>query len=163
MSGAATKGGARTRAAIKPVDKSGSKAGGSAAAGEGERTFGIADLAQEFDVTTRTIRFYEDQGLLSPRRRGQTRIYSQRDRTRLKLILRGKRLGFSLGEVAEIIELYDTSPGEAGQLTFFLDKIRERRAVLEQQREDIEVTLAELGVVEQRCKQRLTQLRKGRR
>ncbi|MDJ0948144.1 MAG: MerR family DNA-binding transcriptional regulator [Alphaproteobacteria bacterium] len=126
-------------------------------------TFTITDLAQEFDVTTRAIRFYEDQGLLSPARKGQQRIYSQRDRTRLKLILRGKRLGFSLGEVAEIVELYDTEPGEVGQLDFFLDKIRERRATLEQQREDIEVTLAELDAVEDRCKDRLAQLTGQRR
>ncbi len=126
-------------------------------------TFTITDLAQEFDVTTRAIRFYEDQGLLSPARKGQQRIYSQRDRTRLKLILRGKRLGFSLGEVAEIVELYDTEPGEVGQLDFFLDKIRERRATLEQQREDIEVTLAELDAVEDRCEDRLAQLTGQRR
>ncbi len=126
-------------------------------AGAGE-TYGITDLAREFDVTTRTIRFYEDQGLLSPRRRGQTRVYASRDRTRLKLILRGKRLGFSLSEVGEIIALYDTEPGEAGQLEFFLDKIAERRAMLEQQREDIVVTLEELGVVERRCRDRLGQL-----
>ena len=126
--------------------------------GDMSETFGITDLAQEFDVTTRTIRFYEDQGLLSPSRRGQTRVYSQRDRTRLKLILRGKRLGFSLGEVAGIIDLYDSEPGEVGQLHHFLDKIRERRALLEQQREDIEVTLSELEVVEARCHERLGEL-----
>ena len=94
-------------------------------------TYSITDLAQEFDVTTRTIRFYEDQGLLAPKRRGQTRIYGPRDRTRLKLILRGKRLGFSLGEVAEMVLLYDSDPGEIGQLHLFLDKIRERRNGLE--------------------------------
>jgi DNA-binding transcriptional MerR regulator len=123
-------------------------------------TFSITDLAQEFDVTTRAIRFYEDQGLLAPKRRGQTRIYSQRDRTRLKLILRGKRLGFSLAEVAEIISLYHSEPGEAGQLEFFLRKIADRRAMLEQQREDIEVTLAELEAVETRCRGRLAELRR---
>ena len=133
----------------------------SAAAARGDESsesYGIADLAREFDVTTRTIRYYEDQGMLSPRRRGQTRIYSPRDRTRLRLILRGKRLGFSLSEVAEIIQLYDTEPGETGQLEFFIDKIRERRAVLEQQREDIDVTIEELDAVEQRCRERLAQL-----
>lgn len=127
---------------------------------DGGESYGITDLAQEFDVTTRTIRFYEDQGLLSPRRRGQTRIYSPRDRTRLKLILRGKRLGFSLSEVAEIVLLYDTEPGEIGQLEFFIDKIRQRRAILEQQREDIDVTIEELDAVEQRCRERLAQLGK---
>ncbi len=121
-------------------------------------TFTITDLAQEFDVTTRAIRFYEDQGLLSPARKGQQRIYSLRDRTRLKLILRGKRLGFSLSEVGEMIELYDTESGESAQLKLFLEKIRERRATLEQQREDIKVTLDELDAVEDRCRMRLRQL-----
>jgi len=121
-------------------------------------TYSITELAQEFDVTTRTIRFYEDQGLLQPQRRGQTRVYSPRDRTRLKLILRGKRLGFTLGEVRDIILLYDTEPGESEQLRFFLEKIAERRAVLDQQRKDIDVTLAELDTVEERCRERLGEL-----
>jgi len=126
---------------------------------DGEATFSITDLAQEFDVTTRAIRFYEDQSLLSPKRRGQTRIYDQRDRTRLKLILRGKRLGFSLAEVGEIINMYDSEPGERAQLDFFIAKIRERCAMLRQQREDIEVTLAELSAVEKRCHERLKELK----
>jgi DNA-binding transcriptional MerR regulator len=126
---------------------------------DAEATFSITDLAQEFDVTTRAIRFYEDQNLLSPKRRGQTRIYDQRDRTRLKLILRGKRLGFSLAEVGEIINMYDSEPGERAQLDFFIAKIRERCAMLKQQREDIEVTLAELGAVEKRCHDRLKELK----
>ncbi|MCW5774583.1 MAG: MerR family DNA-binding transcriptional regulator [Rhodospirillaceae bacterium] len=126
---------------------------------ESDETYSIADLAREFDITTRAIRFYEDQGLLSPRRRGQTRIYSGRDRTRLKLILRGKRLGFSLQEVAEMIGMYDAPPGESGQLELFLRRIAERRAVLEQQREDIKVTLAELEASESAAKRRLKELR----
>lgn len=126
---------------------------------DGEATFSITDLAQEFDLTTRAIRFYEDQSLLSPKRRGQTRIYDQRDRTRLKLILRGKRLGFSLAEVGEIINMYDSEPGERAQLDFFIAKIRERCAMLRQQREDIEVTLAELAAVENRCHERLKELK----
>jgi DNA-binding transcriptional MerR regulator len=125
---------------------------------EAERTYSITDLAQEFDLTTRAIRFYEDQGLLSPARRGQTRVYTPRDRTRLKLILRGKRLGFSLGEVREMVDMYDTAPGERGQLALFLRKIAERRAVLEQQRTDIAVTLEELEAVEDRCRERLKEL-----
>ncbi|MHA1537764.1 MAG: MerR family transcriptional regulator [Alphaproteobacteria bacterium] len=127
------------------------------AAGE---SYSIAELAREFDITTRAIRYYEDQGLLAPARRGQARIYAQRDRTRLKLILRGKRLGFSLAEVAEIIELYDNQPGETGQLDFFLAKIAGRRGLLEQQREDIAVIFEELEVVEQRCRERLAELRR---
>ncbi len=126
------------------------------------RTWTITELAREFDLTTRAIRFYEDQQLIAPARRGRTRIYGARDRTRLKLILRGKRLGFSLGEIAEIIGLYETKPGEVGQLEFFLRKIAERRRQLDQQREDIEVTLEELKAVEANCHKRLKALR-GRR
>lgn len=118
-------------------------------------TYGIAELAREFDVTTRTIRFYEAEGLIAPARHGQRRIFSARDRVRLRLILRGKRLGFSLGEIREIIDLYDRAPGETGQLRFFLSKIRERRALLERQRADIAATLRELAEVEARCQAQL--------
>lgn len=120
--------------------------------------FTITELSREFDVTTRTIRFYEDEGLLAPDRRGNARIYGARDRVRLRLILRGKRLGFSLAEIKEILDLYDREPGEAGQLRHFLAKIAERRAQLRQQREDIDVTLAELATVEARCDERLAEL-----
>ncbi len=120
--------------------------------------FTITELSREFDVTTRTIRFYEDEGLLAPDRRGQARIYGTRDRVRLRLILRGKRLGFSLSEIKEILDLYDREPGEAGQLRHFLAKIAQRRAQLRQQREDIDVTLAELATVEARCDERLAEL-----
>jgi DNA-binding transcriptional MerR regulator len=135
---------------------------GRGGASDGEETFSIAELAREFDITTRAIRFYEDEGLLTPRRRGQTRIYALRDRTRLKLILRGKRLGFSLQEIAEMVTMYDATPGEAGQLDLFLRRIAERRATLEQQREDIKVTLAELEAAEVAAKKRLKELRGGR-
>lgn len=121
-------------------------------------TFSISDLAKEFDVTTRTIRYYEDEGMLTPGRTGQTRVYNNRDRTRLKLILRGKRLGFSLSDIREIIGLFDEAPGEAGQLRYFLDRIADRRRHLQQQREDIDVTLAELDVVERRCRERLSEI-----
>lgn len=121
-------------------------------------SFSITDLAREFDVTTRTIRFYEDEGLIAPARRGQTRIFSARDRVRLRLILRGKRLGFSLDEIREIIDLYDAEPGEEGQLRHFLAKIGERRAALEQQRADIAETLGELAEVERRCLEQLKSL-----
>jgi DNA-binding transcriptional MerR regulator len=124
--------------------------------------YSIRDLAQEFDVTTRTIRFYEDEGLISPARRGQTRLFSQRDRVRLKLILRGKRLGFSLLEIAEMVTMYDAPPGETGQLELFLKRIAERRGLLEQQREDIKVTLSELEASEAAAKKRLKELRSGR-
>ena len=115
----------------------------------------ISDLAKEFDITTRTIRFYEDHGLLTPKRKGQQRIYSARDRVRLKLVLRGKRLGFSLQEIADIISLYDAEAGEVGQLEFFLNKISERKSLLEQQREDIDVTVKELKEIEKHCRKRL--------
>ena len=124
-----------------------------------ESVFSIGQLAREFDVTTRTIRFYEDQGLLSPRRRGQTRLFDQRDRTRLKLILRGKRLGFSLSEISEIVDMYEAPPGEAGQLNLLIEKIEERRTRLLQQRADIAVALRELDSVSARCVERLQALR----
>jgi DNA-binding transcriptional MerR regulator len=129
----------------------------------GGPTFTITDLAREFDVTTRTIRFYEDEGLISPARKGQARLFSHRDRVRLKLILRGKRLGFSLGEIREIVDMYDAEPGETGQLRFFLTKIAERRALLERQRADIADTLAELAEIERRCLAQLKAMPKGGR
>ncbi len=114
-------------------------------------TIGIADLASEFDVTTRTIRFYEDKGLIEPARQGQRRVYSPRDRVRLKLIMRGKRLGFSLEEIREMIELYDVGPGEIAQLRHFTAKIRERRAALEVQSQDIAALLQEMDGIEKQC------------
>jgi len=121
-------------------------------------TYSISDLAKEFDVTNRTIRYYEDEGMLTPTREGQTRVFANRDRTRLKLILRGKRLGFSLSEIREIIGLFDDEPGEVGQLKYFLDRIADRRRLLQQQREDIDITLSELEVVERRCLERLSEI-----
>ena len=115
------------------------------------RTWSIAQLADEYDVTLRTIRFYEDKGLLTPERRGTARIYHARDKVRLGLILRGKRLGFSLDEIATIVDMYDAEPGEEGQLVYLLDQIGHRRAELEQRRRDIDETLIELDEVESRC------------
>ena len=114
-------------------------------------TLSIGDLSREFDVTPRTIRFYEDRGLLTPTRRGQNRVYSGRDRIRLMLILRGKRLSFSISEIAEILDLYDAPEGEVGQLDHFVAKIRERRDALRKQAEDIATVLDELDHVEARC------------
>ena len=113
--------------------------------------YSIGDLSREFGVTTRTIRFYEDQGLLSPTRNGQNRIYQGRDRVRLKLILRGKRLGFSLKEINKLIALYDAPEGEAGQLRSFIEKIRARRTELLVQKDDIAQVLDELDSLEGRC------------
>lgn len=117
-----------------------------------ERTYGISELAQEFGITARAIRFYEDKGLLTPLRDGQRRIYNGRDRVRLMLILRGKRLGFSLREIQEIIDLYHAERGEAGQLRYFLGKMQERRDSLLSQREDIDLTLRELDSLEDQCR-----------
>jgi DNA-binding transcriptional MerR regulator len=118
-------------------------------------TYTISELAKEFSVTTRTIRFYEDQGLLSPAREGTSRIFSNRDRVRLKLALRGKRLGFSLAEIRELFELYDVSRDERKQLEEFLSRLDRRRAHLEQQREDIEVMLNEINFFANQCRRLL--------
>ena len=120
-------------------------------------TFSISDLAREFDITPRTIRFWEDQGLLFPRREGQTRVFSRRDRTRLKLALRGKRLGLSLARIKEMIEMYDTARDESSQLLKFLDVLSERRAAYERQREDIAAGLDEIAGFEQVCRELLAQ------
>ena len=123
------------------------------------QTWSIAELAAEYDVTLRTIRFYEDRGLLTPERRGTVRVYHSRDKVRLGLILRGKRLGFSLDEIATIVDMYDAEPGEAGQLEYLLAQITHRRADLEQRRRDIDETLQELAEVERRCQADLESLR----
>ena len=115
----------------------------------------ISELAKEFGVTTRTIRFYEDQGLLNPAREGTNRVFSSRDRVRLKLALRGKRLGFSLAEIRELFELYDVSRDERKQLEEFLSRLDRRRAHLEQQREDIEVMLNEINFFANQCRRLL--------
>jgi DNA-binding transcriptional MerR regulator len=125
------------------------------------RTWTIAELAAEYDVTLRTIRFYEDKGLINPERRGTVRVYHPRDRIRLGLILRGKRLGFSLDQIATIVDMYDAEPGEEGQLVYLLEQIANRRAELEQRRRDIDETLAELDLVERRCRSDLETLRHG--
>ena len=121
--------------------------------------FSISDLSAEFDVTARALRFYEDEGLIAPERRGTTRVYHRRDRTRLNLILRGKRLGFPLEEIRTIIDMYDEQPGEAGQLTYLLGQIGDRRAELERRRQDIEDSLTELADLERRCEDDLRALR----
>ncbi|WP_062381762.1 MerR family transcriptional regulator [Pseudomonas abietaniphila] len=115
-------------------------------------TYSISDLARELDITTRTIRFYEEQGMLSPERRGLERIYSARDKVTLKLILRGKRIGFSLAECRDLIGLYDPTGDNQKQLTTMLVKIAERRAQLDQQLLDIEQMKLELDTAEERCK-----------
>ena len=121
------------------------------------QTFSITELAREFDITPRAIRFYEDHGLLTPERRsaGGARVYAARDRTRLKLTLRGKRLGLALSEIRELIDMYDDARDETPQLVKFLQVLKDHRAQLIQQREDIEAQLKEIGAFEAQCKKRL--------
>lgn len=121
-----------------------------AAEGSG-RLFTITELAAEFDITPRAIRFYEDMGLLEPARAGRNRVYTHRDRTRLKLTLRGKRLGLSLQEVKQLVDMYDSESDTVPQLKAFLDVLQQHRRQLEQQLDDIEVTLAEIAQHEERC------------
>jgi DNA-binding transcriptional MerR regulator len=121
------------------------------------KTFTITELAQEFDVTPRAIRFYEDVGLLEPARAGRNRVYTQRDRTRLKLTLRGKRLGLSLQEVKQLVDMYESPADTTQQLQAFLVVLQDHRMQLEQQLEDIEVTLGEISQHEDRCKRLLAE------
>ncbi len=114
-------------------------------------TFTISDLANEFDITTRTLRFYEEKGLLNPKRNGQTRLYTQADKVKLKLILRGKRLGFTIEESEEIIKLYNPAKGNLDQLQTLLAKIHEKRAQLERQQHDLNVMLQDLKDAETKC------------
>ncbi len=124
------------------------------------RTFSISELAKEFDVTTRTIRFYEQQGLLTPTRQGQTRIYSPKDRVRLMLTLRGKRLGFSLAESKELFDMYDsTNQGNEKQLLYMLDILSKKRADMLQQLKDIQRLQEELDNAEERCQDALNRVR----
>lgn len=106
--------------------------------------FTITDLSAEFGVTPRALRFYEDEGLITPARRGVSRVYSQRDRARLAWILRGKRVGFSLAEIREMIDLYDIGDGRRAQRTVTMDRCRTRIAALAEQRHDIDAAIAEL-------------------
>jgi DNA-binding transcriptional MerR regulator len=121
-------------------------------------TWSITELAEEYGVTLRTLRHYESLGLLSPERRGTTRIYHQRDRIRLELVLRGRRLGFPLAEVRRIVDMYDDQPGEAGQLEYLLEQIAVRRTELARMRDDIARTEADLDDVERRCREALARL-----
>jgi DNA-binding transcriptional MerR regulator len=130
-----------------------------------DRTWTITELADEFEVTLRAVRHYEDLGLITPERRGTSRVFHPRDRIRLQLILRGKRLGFSLPEIRTIVNMYDEQPGEAGQLQYLLDQIDVRRSELEQMRRDVDETMGELDRVAARCREDLAELAKsgGRR
>jgi DNA-binding transcriptional MerR regulator len=125
-------------------------------------TYTITELSKEFDITPRAIRFYEDQGLISPKRAGtggRQRVYSTRDRTRLKLTLRGKRLGLSLLEIRDLIDMYDSPSDTKSQLTKFLAVLAKNRESLEQQLEDLQITLAEIGTHETRAKTLLANIK----
>jgi DNA-binding transcriptional MerR regulator len=118
-------------------------------------TFTIGELAREFDLTTRAIRFYADCGLLSPQRRGRNRVYTLRDRTRLKLTLRGKRLGLTLAEVKELVDMYESPRDTQAQLKKFLNVLGAHRAQLEQQRADLDVTIDEVRAHEKEARRLL--------
>ncbi|MGE5649526.1 MerR family DNA-binding transcriptional regulator [Noviherbaspirillum sp. UKPF54] len=121
-------------------------------------TYTITELAREFAITPRAIRFYEDQGLLSPAREGaggRTRVYSASERTRLKLTLRGKRLGLSLSEIKELVDMYESPKDTEAQLKRFLAVLAQHRETLERQREDLEVTLDEIAAHEEECRRLL--------
>jgi DNA-binding transcriptional MerR regulator len=121
-----------------------------------DRSYTITELAREFDVTSRTIRFYEDMGLLTPERSGRNRVYLQRDRTRLKLTLRGKRLGLSLVEIRQLVTMYESSADTEPQLRAFLGVLAAHRSALELQMDDLRVTLAEIDEHEARCRDLLS-------
>lgn len=123
-----------------------------------EQTWTIAQVADEFGITHRTVRHYEDLGLISPERVGTKRLYSRRDRTRLQLILRGKRLGFPLDQIRTIIDLYDAPRGKRSQLQYVLDQIDDRRTDLEQRRRDLDDALTELDRFEDRCREDLARI-----
>lgn len=120
------------------------------------KIFAISDLAREFGITPRTIRFWEDQGILAPEREGNKRVFTRRDRARLKMALRGKRLGLSLAEIKDLIGMYNSTEDETPQLTECLRVMSKRREALEQQREDIEAMLAEIRQFEYQCQLELT-------
>ena len=124
-------------------------------------TYTISDLAREFALTTRAIRFYEDCGLVAPSRRGRQRVYGERERVRIKLILRGKRLGLALAEIGELLDMYEIGRNERAQLSRFLTLLAERRAMLLQQKEDIDIVLAEIGGIERECRRRLKEAAPG--
>ncbi|KPB01611.1 MerR family transcriptional regulator [Ahrensia marina] len=119
----------------------------------------ITELTREFEISTRTLRFYEDEGLIAPVRRGRTRLFRPADRLLVKQIMRGKRLGFSIAEIRDIIQMYKAPQGEAGQLQKIVERVEEKRGELRQKRKDIEETLAELDAVEEACVNRLAEMR----
>ena len=126
-----------------------------------QKLYTVTEMAEQLGVTPRALRFYEDKGLVSPQRAGTTRVYTRRDRGRMALILRGKRLGFSLREIADWLDLYDADPNQAGQMRLLVDKIRDRIEALERQRDDLEATLIELREIETAARRHLKVTVKG--
>ncbi len=127
------------------------------------RTYSIGELAEEFGITSRTLRLYEEEGLLDPKREGTRRIYNERNRVRLRLILRGKRLGWSLSEIRESFDLYDSDHGEEAQLELMLEKLVQRREMLIAQKKDIDQALADLERIAADAGDALENIRTGQR
>ena len=127
------------------------------------KTYSISELASEFKLTSRTLRLYEEEGLLSPERAGTRRIYHERERVRLRLVLRGKRLGWSLSEIRELIDLYDSSHGEEAQLERMIEKLDERREMLQVQKQDVELALIELEQIANNAQTALDSIQAGQR
>ena len=120
--------------------------------------YSITEMTREFDISTRTLRFYEDEGLIHPERRGRTRLYRTADRHLIAQILRGRRIGFTIAEIREIIKVYSEPPGEAGQLKLLIKKVEEKRDGLRQRRKDIDETIGELDNIEESCLNRLAEI-----
>lgn len=122
------------------------------------KLYSITEMTREFDISTRTLRFYEDEGLIHPERRGRTRLYRPADRHLIAQILRGRRIGFTIAEIREIIQVYNEPPGEAGQLKLLMKKVEEKRDGLRQKRKDIDETIGELDNIEEACLNRLAEI-----
>ncbi len=125
-------------------------------------TYTISELAGEFGVTSRALRLYEESKLLAPKREGTKRIYAERDRVRLRLVLRGKRLGWSLAEIRESFDLYDSNLGEEAQLYYLLEKLDARRITLETQKQDVELALVDLGHIADNAQMVLSSIQSGK-
>lgn len=126
-----------------------------------DKYYSITELTREFGVSTRTLRFYEDEGLIHPERRGRTRLFRPADRRLIQEILRGRRVGFTIAEIRDIIRVYKDPPGEVGQLELLMKRVNEKRDELRQKRRDIDETLAELDNVEEACLTRLAEIGVG--
>ena len=122
------------------------------------KLYSITEMTREFDISTRTLRFYEDEGLIHPERRGRTRLYRSADRHLIAQILRGRRIGFTIAEIREIIQVYKEPPGEVGQLKLLMKRVEERRDSLRQKRKDIDETIGELDTIEEACLNRMAEI-----